>query len=260
MPRFPGHTSTKKVVYDQYIELNERNLDEHIHGIFTAMVTGDPLSNVAPIAYTHGISKLFIVINAGGDFDGTITVTGTKVDRDTGAETGAFEEAITVDALTTDTSDTDADGNARHAFSGAYITDEWFKGSVTLTTADLTLTDVDIWAISFEQVDDTPRLELTSLDISFDVLNTAAWFYAYLYTVTIAPATKKCTLVRRATLALAVADSEVAPYRLRKGNLGVSLDGSKDGFWYELFFGPNAQRYFADVSIEVWFDVTQNIN
>ena len=260
MPRFPGHTFTQKIAFSAYIEWNARNLDEHLWGTFTAMVTGDPLSNVAPITYTHGLGKLFIVINAGSDFDGSIKVTGTKVDRNTGVETGAFEEDITIDALTTDTSDTDAQGNARHAFSGAYVTDEWFKGSVTISTSDVTLTDVDVYAVSFEQVNDTPRLELTTFNTSLDVLNTAAWFYAYLYTIVVTAATKKCTLTRSASLELTLADSEVAPYRLKKDALGVALDGTKDGFLCDLFFGPDAQRYFADISIEVWFLMTLNIN
>lgn len=255
-----GGTFTQKVVFSNYTELNERNLDEHVHGTFTAAVTGDPLSSVAPITWTHGIGKIVIVVNAGSDFAGTITITGTQVDRNTGVETGAATEDITIDALTTDDSDTDAEGNTRHAFTGAYITSNWYKGSVTASTTDVTLTDVDIWAVSFEQVNDTPQLELETFNISFDVLNTAAWFYAYLYTIVVTAATKKCTIVRSASLALDVGDSEVVPYRLRRGNLGVSLDGSKDGFWYELFYGPNNQRYFADITIDVWFALTLSID
>ena len=260
MPRFPGNTFTQKTVFSNFTELNERNLAEHVHGTFTKLVDDDPLSSVAPIAWTHGVGKIIFVINAGSDIDGTITVTGTRVDRNTGVETGGFTEDIAIDALTTDTSDTDAEGNTRHAFSGAYVTSNWFKGAVTLTTADVTLTDVDIWAVSFEQVNDTPRLELETFNTSFDVLNTAAWFYAYLYILVVTTATKKCTISREASLELAVGDSEAVPYRLRKGDLGVSLDGSKDGFWYELFYGPNNQRYFADITTDVWFSLTLNIN
>lgn len=261
MPRFPGHTFTQKVNFSQFIERNQRQLDEHVQGTFTNYVNANALNSGAPIAYTHGLGKVFIVVNAGGDFDGTITLTGTTVDRNTGVETGADTENITIDALTTDTSDSDAEGNVRHAFSGAYITTKWFKGSVTISTADVTLTDVDAWGTSFEQVDDTPRLTFQTFNASFDVTNTAAWFYAYLYTLIVVATTKKCTLTRSASLELAVGDSEASKaYRTKKGNLAISLDGSKDGFWYEMHMGPNNQNYFEDVSIDVWVDVTRNIN
>jgi hypothetical protein len=260
MPRYPGHTFTQKVNYAQYIERNQRQLDEKVQGTFTQYVNASALNSGSPINYTHGLSKIFVVVNAGSDFAGTITLTGTTVDRETGVETGADTENITIDALTTDTSDTDAESNVRHAFSGAYITNKWFKGAVAISTADVTLTDVDVWGIAFEQIDDTPRLLLQTFNSSFTVTNTAAWFYAYLYTLVVTAATKKCTLARSTSLELSAADSETAAYRLRKGNLGVVLDGSKDGFWYGLFMGPNVQNYFDDIALDVWFDVTRNIN
>jgi hypothetical protein len=255
-----GSTFTQQVVFTQFIERNTRQLTEHIHGTFTKMADAQALNSGAPIAWTHGIGKILFVINAGGDFDGSLTVTGTSVDRNTGAETGADTEEIAIDVLTTDDSDTDAEGNARHAFTGAYITSKWFIGSISVTTTDLTLTDVDVWAVSFEQINDTPNLTLQTFNTSLDVTNTAAWYYAYLYTLIVTTATKKCNITRSASLELAVGVSEVKPYRLRKGDLDVSVDGSKDGFWYEIFFGPNNQSYFQDVTIDVWFDMTQNTN
>lgn len=255
-------TFTQQIPFNFFNEQNVRNLDEHVNGTFTKMLDAQPLSNVAPLAWTHGIGKIVFVINAGADFDGSFTVTSTTVDRDTGVETGADTDIITVDALTIDNSDTDAEGNDRHAFTGAYITSKWSTGAISVTTADLTLTDVDVYAISFEQVNDTPDLTLTTFDTSFDVTNTNAWFYAYLYTVIVTKATKKCNIVRSVSLELDVGDSEVKPYRKRLGGpaVDVDIDGSKDGFWVELFFGPNNQTYFDDISMNVWFDATISLN
>lgn len=255
-----GGTFTYRLPFVHSIEKNQRQLDEHFNGTFTNHVDADTLSSGVDIAYTHGQGKVFIVVNAGSDLDGTIAITGTTVDRDTGVETGADTENITIDALTTDDSDTDAESNVRHAFTGAYITSKWFRGSVTISTTDVNLSDVDIWCVSFEQVNDTPDLTLQTFDTSFDITNTAAWLYLYLYTVAVTTATKKCNLTRSASLELAVGDTDIAPYRRRIGNLGVTLDGTKDGFWFEAHFGPNNQNYFEDVTIVAWFDVKLSID
>lgn len=238
-----------------FLERNARNLDEQWLGEFGAIVTEGALSSGSPLAGTNGIGKLLIVLNAGSDFDGTITVTGTKVDRNTGAETASFTDDIVIDALTTDDSDTDAESNVRHAFTGAYITSVWFKGAFTLSTTDVNLSDVDIYNIAFEQFNDSPLLTLQTFDATLLVTNSSAWFYAYAYLVAVDTTTQKANITRPASLELPAADTAADKrYRRRKGNITQAFDGSSDGMWIELFFGPDTQNYLSNISVNLWLD------
>lgn len=248
------------IVFTTYIELNQRFLNEQLNGGFYSVVDADTLDSVTPINYTHGLGKLFIVINAGVDINGTLTITGTQVDRNTGVETAAFTEDIVIDALTIDNSTTDAQGNVIHSFVGGYVSANWYKGSVTISTTDLDISDIDVWNILFEQVNDSPQLELTTVDISTECLNTAGWFYSYVYIVDVDTTTKKADISNEVTLAIAVGDSEAnVGYRLRKGNIGKSLNGTTDGFWQEVHFGPNTQNYWANTTIKTWFNIITTV-
>jgi hypothetical protein len=202
-----GHYEASEVTeitipLDVFVDQNQRFLEEEVHGGFQNIVTADTLDS--------------------------ITVTGTSVDRDSGAETGADTDTVSIDGVTTDASDTDADGNTRHSFTNAYITSKWFKGSVTLTTADVDLSDVDIYYISFEQWNDQPEIELDTLDITATATNAAAWLYAYLYTVV--PEGDTVTITRVASIDLPAAEVTAnRSYRLRRSNLAVTIDGATDG-------------------------------
>lgn len=248
--------ATVTAAISAFIERNQRQLDEQWNGTFIQLTTSPAdgaLSSGSPVTFSKGIGKIIFVVNAGGDIDGTLTVTGTSVDRDTGVETGSDTEDIAIDALTTDNSDTDANGNTRHAFIGVYITSKWFRGSISVATTDLTITDMDMFAVSFEQFNDAPNITIQTFDISLTPTNAAAWFYAYLYTLDVDTATKKANLARSASLELPAANTVAnTPDRLRKGNLAVAIDGVTDGFWVEMFFGPDTQNYFDDITLKVW--------
>ena len=246
------YTSKGMPVLDLFMAENLKRAEEDVHGDLLSLDTGSALNSVpTDITVTTGTGKLMIVVNAGGDVAGEITVTGTTVDRETGAETGADTDTITVDAVTTDNSDTDADGNVRHSFTGAYITTKWFKGSVTLSTVDLALTDVDTYHVSFEQLNDRPRFTLDTFDINIFATNSSAWMYAYLYSIEVTD--DKCNITRVASLELPVAEVNAGLYyRLRRGNIGKALMGTTDGFWVDLLFGPFTQDYWEDVSVKVW--------
>jgi hypothetical protein len=233
---------------------NSRNLDIAMAGAFTQILSGGAVSSGSPQAVTAGITKLFVVINAGVDVDGTLTVTGDTVDRNTGAVTASDTDVITIDALTTDGSDTDAEGNIRHLFTGGYITSKWFSGSVSLSSADLDISDLDVWGVAFEQFNDKASTVIRTLDATFQVSNTAAWFYSYLYKVAPVVATKKCDITRELSLALDVGDSEAdKPYRLRRGSQTIAIDGTHEGIFGEGVFGPAAQNYFNNINIKLWY-------
>lgn len=239
-----------------YIDKVARFSEQNHHGGLLSLATAQPLDSVpTDLVFTTGIGKFIVVVNAGSDYAGTITVTGTSVDRNTGSETGSDTETLTIDALTTDNSTTDAQSNVVHGFTGAYITSKWWRGSVTLSTTNLTLTDVDIYHVSFEQFNDQSDVELTTLDFNGYETNAAAWVYAYLYVV-VPYSTNKVAIASAASISI-VSGTATANryYRLRRGNIGQALNGATDGVFLDVFFGPTNQTYWEDATIKVWADI-----
>ena len=222
--------------------------EQNIHGGLQALgATGAALNSGSPIVRTAGLGKLLLVLNAGGDFSGTITVTGTSVDRDTGVETASDFDDIVVDALSTDGADADANGNGRHSLTGAYITSKWFKGSVTISTTDTTFTDVDTYQCSFEQVNDTNAFIVDTFDINFRASHATAELDAYLYSVMVTGS--KVNVTRIASLnSGATTDGEY--HRLRSGNIGATLAGATDGLFVDAF--PSGNNQLESVTLKVW--------
>ena len=256
---YEDSTVGQKQLFRSYIDVKARNGVYSLHGALDSLDTGSALDTVpTDITVTPGTGKLLIVINAGGDVDGEITVTGTTVDRDTGAETGADTDTITVDALTTDNSSSDASGNTVHEFVGAYITSKWFKGSTVLSTVDLTLSDVDTYQVSFDQMDDTPGITLKTFDITAYATNASAWLYAYLYTLHVTG--DKCNIDTESTIDLPAAEvSANRTYRLRRGEIDEEFSGVTDGFWVEMYPGPLASTYWENINVQVWADITRTV-
>ena len=257
---FEDSTVEQKFYLHNFIDVKQRNAVYSFHGGIDSLDTGSPLdADPTDIVVIAGTGKLLIVLNAGGDVTGEITVTGTTVDRDTGAETGADTDTITVDALTTDDSSTDASGNAIYDFTGAYITAKWFKGSVTLSTTNLTLTDVDTYQVSFDQMDDETGITIQTFDITALATNTNAWLYSYLYTLVVDD--NKCDITPEATIDLPAAEvSADRRYRLRRGALDVDVDGVTDGFWVEMFPGPLASTYWENINVDVRGEITRTVD
>lgn len=235
-----------------YIDIKTRQQEQHVHGTFYELSSGDALDSGTDIDVTNGIGKIVIAVLAGSDFDGTITVTGTSVDRDTGAETPADSENIVIDALTTDGSSTDSNGNLVHDFTGAYITSKWYFGAVTISTADVTLTDVDTYGIAFEQLNDDATVQLETIDVTMECNNTAAWADLYFYKIEVtAP---KCNIGTIVDRHISVAESEADKfYRLRNDLGNAPMDGTTDGGWAELILGPLNQNYWEDINFKLWF-------
>lgn len=238
---------------DSYIDIKERQAVWNIHGGIESISTGNALdSDPTDIDDTIGLGKIIVVINAGGDVTGEITVTGTTVDRDTGAETGADTDTLTVDTLSTDNSGTDSGGNVTYAFVNAYMTSKWFKGAVTLSTTNLTLTDVDIYQCSFEQFNDLPNVTIDTFDTNQFANNASANIYWHLYSVK--PSGDKVTLAKEKSMELIAADVSVnLHYRLRRGNLGISIDGTTQGFFVQCYPEPLNNIYWEDINLKIWY-------
>ena len=244
--------------FEHYVDVKERLLENNVHGGLDVLATAQPLDSVpTDLPVTAGISKLLIAVIAGSDFDGEITVTGTSVNRDTGTETPADTDIITIDALTTDGAGTDGNGNPTHSLVGAYITSKWFKGSVVLSTANLTLTDVDVYQVSFEQFGDVPDISLEAVDVTAIATNSSAWMDLHLYSVAVTGS--KVDITNEGTLELLASEiTSGKRYRKRLGDLSVPLDGTTDGFWFDAFWGPLANIYWEDINAKIWY--TQQID
>ncbi len=250
---FATPTSHTQISFSMYDAEPARSSETSLDGAFIKIADAQPLDSVpTDLVVSKGTGKIVIVVNAGSDIAGEITVTGTSVDRDTGATTASDTDIITVDALTTDNSDTDTNGNTRHAFTGAYITSEWFTGTVTLSTTNLTLTDVDVYHVSFEQFDDTANITLDTFDANILTTSVNAEFDAYLYSIMVTG--DKCNIEREASLNVG-ADGETALanryWRLRRGGIAKALDGTTDGTWVDVHYS-NSPAFVEDVTIKVW--------
>jgi hypothetical protein len=238
------------VCLSAYVDIKARNKVFNVNGNFENLVTAGAVSSGSPQAATAGIGKLVIVVNAGTDTAGTLTVTGTKVDRDDGTETGAFADNLTVAGTSTDTTTTDAAGNTVWGFSNAYITSVWFTGVVSISTTDLNLSDIDVYQVAFEQFNDEPDTVVETADITAYANNAAAWYYAHGYKLSVSGDT--CTIAE--TLTISWPASKVTantPYRWRRV-ANTAVDGSTDGIWGEHFFGPLANTYWEDINIKLW--------
>jgi hypothetical protein len=248
------------ICMDMYDAIPIRGTESSWHGGLLELANGQPLDTVpTDIVVTKGNGKLIIVINAGTDLVGEITITGSSVDRNTGVITPGDTDTIVVDALTTDNTSSDANGNVIHEFVGAYISSKWFTGSVTLSTVDLTLTDVDVYHCSFEQSNDSPNLVINTFDANIFTTNVAAEFDAYLYTIHVTG--NKVKLDREAELHVgAVGETAIANkyWRLRQGEIDEDLDGLTDGFFVDVFY-DNSPVYVEDVTISVWLTKTVTV-
>lgn len=247
------------IVFSVPIEKNQRNNEEDFYGTLHELDVGNttPLNSGSDIDIIAGAGKLIIVIHAGSDFAGDITFTGDTVDRSTGVVTEDNVEVITIAALSTDDTDTDIEGNKRYSFNG-YITANWFQGDVTISTLDVTLTDVDTYQCSFEQINDLPNVELKSFDYKGAVTNDAAWFYGYCYTLQVTGSRVEFT--RTYSLELDAADTLAnKPYRRRKDDNPTMLDGRTDGLLMKLYFGPIASTYHEDVTVTAWCTIQKTL-
>lgn len=232
----------------------------NIHGGILSLATGQPLDSVpTDIVVIKGIGKLVIVVNAGSDIAGDITITGESIDRNTGASTPADTDVITIDALTTDTSSTDSNGNTLYAISDAYISSKWFTGTVTLSTSDLTLTDVDVYHVSFEQFNDESNITITTFDMNLTTTGVSAEVDAYLYALEVTDS--KCDIAIISSLNIG-ADGETAisdkAWRLRRGNINKAINGNMDGIWASVTYS-NSPSQVEDATLKVWATQIQTV-
>ena len=245
------------IVISMYNPVPVRNNENNINGGLQALSIGDTLETGTDIVVSKGTGKIVLVVIASNDAVGDITVTGDTVDRDTGVVSAADTDTITLDGNSTDNSTTGGKGGAivEHSFVDAYITSKWFTGTVTLSTTEVELTDVDVYHVSFEQFNDNPDMTINTLDASLFTTNAAAEFDAYLFTLH-KDAGDKCHIDTEAQLHIgsdAAGETAIANkyWRLRNGVINAAIDGTTDGFWMEVWY-LNNPTYVEDVTLKLW--------
>lgn len=245
-------TPTQTVLLSAFLDQNKKNTDVRMHGGIHLLTSAGTLSNVSNVTATAGASKIYVCLLAGSDFSGSLTVSGDTVDRDTGSVTSGDTETLTVTTLTTDLSSTDANGNTVYGFTAGYLTSKLFTGNITISTTNLNISDVDVYGVAFEQFNDCSSVEIQTFDVTTYITNAAARFNAYLYGLTWNAA--KGSKYDIATISTLEMNTPTANkfYRLRRGNLGETLDGTREGVWVDVHFRPTAQTYFESVNVKVW--------
>lgn len=249
--------SPEQLVLSAYDAEPARAQETNLHGGLLSLSTADAVDTV-PTTYnvSKGIGKILFVVNAGTDLSGTLTVSGTVVDRETGAS-GADTDDVAIEGLSTDNSTTDGNGNTVHDFRNAYITSKWFHGTVTMSTSDLTISDIDTYHVSFEQFNDVPYVRVQTFDINALITNAGVELDAYLYALTVSGST--CNITNEADLHVGTDGfTGIANKyeRLRRGNIGKSLVTSHDGVWVDVFYSNPASAYVEDLTIKIWADRT----
>lgn len=230
-----------------FIQSNTRFQAINIWGDFLQLSSGDPLDSLSSVFVTNGISKLVIVVNAGSDMVGNITINGTSVNRDTGATSGADSETVVINGATTDNTAPDAGGYTQWDLTNAYITDKWWTGAISLdydAGAPLTITDLDVYSCMFHQFNDQPNIRVTGFDINAMATNTNAAIFAHMYSVK--PTTGNFVdIVSESDIELDTPSiSAGVYYRLRRadtGGLPLSIDGTTQGVFCNMNLERNAQ-------------------
>jgi len=256
-PTFQTPTVDVPIVITMFDGVPSRGAESNWNGGLLKLDDAAAVNGGAPfVMTTKGSGKILIVINAGGDMVGDITATGTSVDRDDQSQTGGATSVLTLTGVTTDSSVAD-DGNSNvvHLFTKAYITDKWFTGVVTITTADTAITDMDVYHVSFDQFNDSSNIVLNTFDGNIFTTHVNAEFDAYLYTLHVTG--DECNVHNESKLNIGTGTYATQAslankyFRIREGNLAESLDGSTDGFWVDVHYS-NSPVYVEDVTLKVW--------
>ena len=123
-----------------------------------------------------------------------------------------------------------------------------------MTGAGTTIpTDIDIYQVTFEQFNDARYVDLDTLDMTyFTRSNPQGSMSAYAYTIVVTGDKVNLSKVGE-YIAQAADHNPDVMYRIRRGNMGLQLDGRKDGVY--LTIDMSGTDNFSDVGIKVWGNV-----
>lgn len=250
---------TSSIALTTYSATPDRNAQENVHGDLAANNTAVDV-NAGDLTLTAdtdwGLGKMVIVSNGVAE-TGTVTITGTSVDRNTGAETGSQVSTVVIDTQTTDAGGTDANGQITRSLTNAYITDKWFTGTddIVISQTAGSLTDLDIYHIAFEQFGDVRSINIRSLDMTVycETGDANTKLSAYVYTVEVTG--DKVNILPAGNSVVRTGDMVTGKwYRFRRGEIDKQLDGTTDGVFANVsLLGSPAK--FRDMTLKIWVDI-----
>ena len=118
---------------------------------------------------------------------------------------------------------------------------------------------MDLYHISFEQFNDRPSITLNTFDVNLLTTNVNAEFDAYLFDIHVTG--DECIIENESGLHIG-ADGETALvnkyWRLRKGNINETINGTTDGIWIDMHYS-NSPAYVEDVTMKLWVTSSQSL-
>ena len=239
------------VALSAYIEDPTKQNVERMFGGINSIATAQAISNGVSITPMIGLSRVCLVLNAGSDVTGTINISGTIVNKNSGA-TASSNEDITITTLSTDSSTTDSGGNTIYDISNAYLSSEWYLGTVTISTTDVNISDMDVYSIAYTHGLREGTVTLDSLDVqAFCTDGGNGQLFAHLYGVT-AVSGSRFDISSIANIEVTTAEAETDRwFRLRRGNLNTSFDLASEGIFLELQV-DDAVPDFEQISVQIW--------
>ena len=237
-------------------EKNQKTGLNTLGGGLTVLATANTINTGNDIVVVKNLSKILFVVNS-YTTPGTITITGNRVSSLTGAVTVNYTEEIVIDDVTNDaTVNTANNGTTKWSMDHAYVTNEAYTGTVTISTTDLVSTDIDIYSVWWFQNPTLAQFKLDAVTFTGTPTNNAAAADVIVYS-TIADRDAKTVNIQPITHieidgSYPIVDPDGLFAIQRVGFPGV-IDPSKyDGTFVSVSFYPALQTYWEHVMVNLW--------
>lgn len=222
---------------------------QEIHGSMFLVKAATPLVHGSPLAFTTGANKLLFVVHSGTVDTGTIHIDGNVIDPNTGTIAASVED-IVVDAISTDSSTTDADGNPIYDFTGAYISTNMWIGNVIISSTTMD-TNVDVYAFSADRWRNSSDTYIQEFSVRVHPSSTSAWGYFYLYKVTTNGMKRDMNLIASVSMPVSASESNESYTYRRVLDPEVHLADADEGIILLAYLGPAGSSYFRDIQTKV---------
>ena len=248
----PDHNHEQTWSTSAYVESPSKNTVLQLFGSMEVQSAAVDWSGGGTRNLDNGVSKM-VFVQTTVTIGGNVVLSGTSVNRDTGVETPADTETVTLGSLSTDNSGNDANGNNAWDISNAVITSKWWKGRVVATPGASMQVTSDVYSVAFSQANDVDEFTIDTIDPSVRVTALGAGnakISVYLYKVDVERAAAEITPI--ATVVLDAADLTYEGwYRMRRA-VGEALEGFSDGWFLNVYMNGAGSGYFEHFSVEIW--------
>jgi hypothetical protein len=237
-------------------EKNQKTGINSLGGGLTSLATANTINTGNDIVVAKNLSKLLIVVNS-YTTPGTITITGNRVSSLTGNVTANYTEEIIINDVTNDaTANTANNDTTKWSMDHAYVTNEMYAGTVTISTTDLVSTDIDTYSAWWFQNPTLAAFKLDAVTFTGAPTNNAAAADVIVYS---AISDRDAKTVNIQPITHIEIDSQypiVDPDGLlaiqRVGFPGLIDPSTYDGVFVNVSFYPALQSYWEHVMVNIW--------